>query len=458
MIIINTTAGLSQGLILDKKAYSRIPLAKISNEKGKIIPDTYSLLNYTPYPGFQGRITSCVGWSIANALTTYRAYLTGNCHRGNIDDRKYSASFIYNLINKEQNCARGASLIEGLNLIREVGVCYDASFASTKSCDVMPSSAHYKEAASHKLTTYYRRVFSKDKEKIKNTRLQVSKGNPVIVGFSVVPNQRLRGHSIWSPDGNRNGSFGHAMVVVGYESGYFQLMNSYGKSWGDKGFIKISNSDYEKYAQEGYVLEYKAAGKGTEGKLEVESIRLKMSGKVVISAGKYNEGDSLEYQPLSIKYDNLSNSYKLNQQKALHNEFLQLKIEVPKGIHAYLINIDNNNYLSPLWQMEASSKDTIVTLPKAGNSLQFMEEGKEHLCLLFSYQELKDFEQQINKLEVSLINGQSLHAAIQTIYKEKVIPYEKITSHSDKIDFFSLTSQQDGYILPVLIELDISSK
>lgn len=446
--------GNSQGLILDKKAYQEVPLAKISLEKGEFLPETVSLVEYTPFPKPQGRITSCVGWSIANALTTYRAYLSGNCHRGIIDDNRYSAAFIYNLINKDFSCARGASIVEGLDLIRIKGVCLDASFSSFQSCDILPQEIHFQEAMSHLLKTTYRRIFKKKQDKIKHTRIQIAKGNPVIVGFSVVPKQRLKDH-IWYPDGQSNGMYGHAMVVVGYEEGFFNLMNSYGGSWGNKGFIKISEADYVKYAQEAYVLTYKNLGKGDEEKPDISKNKYTISSSITVASGNYNEVDVLDLQPIPLVYDELANFYKMRATQKLQGEFLQLSVALPKGLNCYLINVDNDNYVSSMWKIAALAKDTLIDIPSDGRTYRLQEKGSEQLGLLFSYKKLENYEMRLDKLALQLKNGASLLTALSNNFGKELIVTDKINYSLAHIEFDASITQEDGYIVPVILAFDI---
>jgi len=58
----------------------------------------------------------------------------------------------------------------------------------------------------------------------------------------------------WEPPREANSSF--PLVVVGYNEVdlVFEVMSSWGKSWGESGYLQIRYDDFEKYAENGYVL------------------------------------------------------------------------------------------------------------------------------------------------------------------------------------------------------------
>ena len=70
---------------------------------------------------------------------------------------------------------------------------------------------------------------------------------------------RMLGQKVWEPtsrDYSMSGFGGHAMCVIGYDDdlqgGAFQIMNSWGQEWGDRGFCWIRYDDFEHFVKEAY--------------------------------------------------------------------------------------------------------------------------------------------------------------------------------------------------------------
>ena len=91
---------------------------------------------------------------------------------------------------------------------------------------------------------------------------------PIISGFSITeslypkssyyPNG-VDSNGLWSPSELEDSIGGHAMTLVGYDDykygGAFRVVNSWGRDYGDNGFIWVKYSDWKTYAEQSYVLE-----------------------------------------------------------------------------------------------------------------------------------------------------------------------------------------------------------
>jgi hypothetical protein len=89
----------------------------------------------------------------------------------------------------------------------------------------------------------------------------LAQGAPVVIGMMVGGSfmQDMMGKKVWIPtrdDYDMAGFGGHAMCVIGYddflEGGSFQIMNSWGEEWGEKGLAWIRYKDFEVFAKEAY--------------------------------------------------------------------------------------------------------------------------------------------------------------------------------------------------------------
>jgi hypothetical protein len=91
----------------------------------------------------------------------------------------------------------------------------------------------------------------------------LAQGAPVVIGMMVGGSfmQGMLGKKVWIPESSdyqMSGFGGHAMCVIGYddylEGGAFQIMNSWGKEWGENGIGWVRYKDFDYFVKEAYGL------------------------------------------------------------------------------------------------------------------------------------------------------------------------------------------------------------
>jgi hypothetical protein len=137
----------------------------------------------------------------------------------------------------EDSGARIRDVIKGLT---KYGACdevfwpYDTEQVTTK-----PSKAAYADALKRKIHSYYR---------IKEDRVNACKqaiyaGHPVMFGFTIYSGfesfDAATTGKIQMPKPNESLVGGHAVLMVGYDdtTECFTIRNSWGETWGDKGYF-----------------------------------------------------------------------------------------------------------------------------------------------------------------------------------------------------------------------------
>lgn len=247
--------GQRNGLILDDEAYETVPLTEpLSSEERGGLPKVVDLKPYCLTPGDQGRLPSCVAWSLANALTIQKAKKQGFSKR-QADQMRFSVAYIYNQINHKGLCDMGATFTAGLNLLKNKGICPAAMLPYDEDCNPVPTRQHHQQAKAHRINGY-RRLFAKSASKdakINRILEELAGGRPVVIGMKVPYNFRENIPAAFSPWPVKDW---HAMVVVGYNDPYnsFTLMNSYGPGWGDGGFFRMDWDTLGEVVWYGYVL------------------------------------------------------------------------------------------------------------------------------------------------------------------------------------------------------------
>lgn len=148
----------------------------------------------------------------------------------------------------EVNEDSGANLRDGIKTLKTHGFCsentwpYDISKFTKK-----PTAACYKEALPRKITKYLRI------QTLDEINQALAQGIPVVFGIPVyesfVTNTVASTGKVPVPKANEEMLGGHALLVVGYKAGKKIVRNSWGASWGMKGYCEIPDA-YMKQADD----------------------------------------------------------------------------------------------------------------------------------------------------------------------------------------------------------------
>ena len=254
---------LATGADMKQEVYDKADVAAALSEYEKNpLPEYVSLLKFAPPRMDQGQQGSCVGWGSAYAARTIlEASSTGQ----DPDAIAMSPSFIYNQIGNDE--CQGAYIINACKVMEQAGNIPKRNFEYTdQSCSRKPDQQILQAAQNYKIRGYER--LSKDGNDYETDffaiKQYLAKGAPVIIGSMVGGSfmQDMAGQKIWHPttdDYDMEGFGGHCMCIVGYddrlEGGCFQIMNSWGPSWGEDGVAWVRYKDFMHFNKEAYALQ-----------------------------------------------------------------------------------------------------------------------------------------------------------------------------------------------------------
>jgi hypothetical protein len=250
--------------------YQSIPLA--ASLFAGALPNRV-LLSPLPPVGDQRNQSSCVGWAVAYALKTYQEH---QGRRWGVDPPKhaFSPSYIYNQKRTSPDCSGGITFPAALDLLKMEGVPPLLSFDyHPTECSRLPSPAEKAIAANYRIEGY-RRIDTSDAFEVKT---YIAGGSPVLIGMAIDRVFADFAGSAPYPGITGTQVGGHAMTVVGYDDdlGAFRVINSWGGTWGDKGYFWISYDGFKKSVREAYVVNgvqrvamAEAAGRGA---LEIDA-------------------------------------------------------------------------------------------------------------------------------------------------------------------------------------------
>ena len=201
------------------------------------LPEKVDLRKYCSAVQDQGDLGSCTGNAIASALE----FLENKAGAARFAD--YSRLFIYyNERSLEGTIMSdaGAEIRDGIKSVNKWGCCFESTWPYVISkFTVKPSATAYTQAKTH-LFTKYQRLTTLDQ--FKNC---LAAGYPFVFGFAVYESFEsdavAKTGNAPMPQPREQMLGGHAVLAVGYDNSTsrFLVQNSWGTSWGQKGFFTL---------------------------------------------------------------------------------------------------------------------------------------------------------------------------------------------------------------------------
>jgi hypothetical protein len=273
------TGGLTTGGLMDPAKYDKVEVYEpLADNSRNPLPESYSLEKYCPKRLNQGQQGSCVAWSSAYAARTIMEAKKTNQDPNSL---VFSPSFLYNSIHLDD--CQGAYINVAMEEMKKNGVApfrnmpYDESDCSTK-----PNNSQMQSANPFKTRGYQRLTQGGDNQRpdLLAIKQNLAAGAPVVFGMMVGGSfmREMLGKDLWQPTGEDYNMYqfgGHAMCIIGYDDykygGAFQLMNSWGMDWGNKGLAWVRYKDFDIFTKEAYGL-YPLTDAATAAKNNILSI------------------------------------------------------------------------------------------------------------------------------------------------------------------------------------------
>ncbi|MDX2361594.1 MAG: C1 family peptidase [Crocinitomicaceae bacterium] len=245
---------------------------------GGELPESTSLREYAPYPGNQGSYGTCVGWAWGYCgMTTLYARQFGLKNRNVITAMAMCPYSVFNNIRGESDsgCQNGAGLVEAGEFVTGTGTKrFHLRDSDCGTTDEVDEGLMIYQADSYTMLWDWSDYTgpSDDKggssvvpvDKVEAAKNALADGHIVEIGMSVCASFQdgVNDQGEWiksrDPYDNLPGG-GHAMCVLGYDDnrfgGTFEVQNSWGRDWGDDGYVYISYDDFEEYVVCGAVVE-----------------------------------------------------------------------------------------------------------------------------------------------------------------------------------------------------------
>ncbi|NOZ35120.1 MAG: DUF4384 domain-containing protein [Chlorobi bacterium] len=410
----------------DKKYESVLKKAPLTRNLYTNLPSAYSLKKYTPVPKSQGQHGTCVGWSTAYAgMTILESIYKKRTDKTTINANTFSPGFVYKQIknSKDVYCQLGSSISDALNILKTKGVCKYNDITEI-NCPAFISPSVFSKASKYKIKDYAKifSMFDSKEFKIAAVKKSISQNNPVIIGMNT-PKSFYTATGEWTPVESSSLTYsGHAMCVIGYDNnkygGAFEIMNSWGSQWGNKGYIWISYENFTKFVKYAYeMITFKTA----------ENKNNSFAGSVKIIQADGSESnvtftDGIYKLDKPYKSGTLFRLYISNSQAAYVYAFGYDATKKTFTIFPY------NKNISPA--LNYAQND--VAIPDEDHYIQTDNTtGKDYLCILYSKTKLniENIQSEIEKTYGSFSDR------INYVLKDRLILPDEVEFSQKKMQF-----------------------
>lgn len=461
LFIFFPNLAFNQGLVVDFERFDQVPKLPIDNDGSKSTDQIeykpkVDLRPYCPTPQHQGAVNSCTGWAVGyGALTILRAIKENwSGLKDSINQNAFSALFIYNQVKKNGSCDAGSDIADAGNLLMEKGNLKSYYFDRFKNqCDRLPSLQELDMAKPFKIKEYFA-LFGKDDqdyEKINKVKLSLTQEKPVVIGMEIRASLRelKNGDQFWYPSvGNQRFEGSHAMVVVGYDDGKeaFEIMNSWGTEWGNKGFFWIKYKDFAQLTYFAYQFRL-SSGQSAEN--------LNINASLVLRKAVFDQNNQINF---------------LNEKVIFNGKFYET-VSLKRGtlIQPYLENINPGSYFY-MFSFEPSRKITLyyppdttvrspriaynqtkMAVPSDSIALGFNTVGYEYICFLISKKPIPNLAKVFKQLSAMPVTD--FVNNLYTVFGKQLEPLIHIQYQKDVC---AMKSQfKVGVIAPIVIRCKI---
>jgi hypothetical protein len=428
------------GILLDDTLYANRPLSvKLMRGDYANLPSSFSLKEYAPVPGYQGSSGTCAAWSAVYGGKTILEAMKNRWTKKEINDNRFSPSFVYNQVRKSNGCSQGVSLISVLDFLKENGVVKYSDFGFECDREVKPDEKDM--AKSFKILEYRTIADYKLERKSSFIKKSLSENKPVIAAIDCPSSFKLA-KDTWQPDSSdyKNWFQGHGITIVGFDDkklgGAFEILNSWGTKWGNSGYTWVSYSDFDYFCK--YAFELIDP--------EPETQKPMLSGSLSFTE---DNGDPMKL----IQSGNVFETVKNFPTGTLFE--LRISNDEPAYVYAFATDIT-----LAVTKIFPSEDNISAYLPYKQNNIAIPDEdsyamldntkGVTYYVFLYSKEKL-DFEKLVKDFELS---SGGFSKRFESVFGKMSIEPENISfDKSEKLKFRSLYTTEKK-VVPVIVKIN----
>lgn len=356
------------GITWDDTRYNKLPLKYDYGKSTEILPAAYSLKPYCPKVINQTAVATSAAWAaIWYGQSIGSAAL---CNQRNIDSitqKAYSPLFAYRLANPKLNCTTAVNQIDVLEIMKEKGSPRFSQFNDL--CPLTIPNKVYDQAQTYRIAGYIKLFNEFDPQTLKTASIKRALcAKHAVVANMIIPKSFHLAEEFWQPreEADTTTQGAQAITIVGYNDqkfgGAFEVVNQWGKTWGDKGFTWIRYADMSKFVRYGFEL------------VSTSPCSKALGAKIVL----YKDDGSV------FKELQMNNTLHTLDKSLPENTKFKISIKANTDGFAYVFTADETE-LTTLFPSSNLSAYlfSAITLPHAGSYYQV--EGNEKTLLYFVF-------------------------------------------------------------------------
>lgn len=483
LLILNGVWQLNgQGLLINDAIYDALPRQSLYGDGGKSEMDALDgiskidLKSFCPKPQNQGRISSCTAWSTGyGAMSMAYAIQLQQAGKSIVaNDSAFSALFLYNQVrDSSEDCGMGIYIHKTLDFLKTTGDVQSSTFDKGNNCKRKATSAELAKAQGYRIKDWISlfATTSSNRVRIDKTKLSLADKKPVIVAMRLRNNfMELNADSkYWLPSiGDTALSFNHAMVVVGFDDGKgaFEVMNSWGELWGNKGFFWVRYQDFARHALQGYQLSLFPLGskKATTPQIPPTALQLAGGFKVNFVAGV--KDDKVQFQEASFTQTK-NGLYTLKDESWPVGRIFQINASnFINGTYLYVFSMDAQQKINVHWprdekldeKFEGLNESAVISnsyvnlsIPSPKTGLILEKPGDEYIGILVSKEPIANFNAILEQLKTN--SSLPLIDRLNKAVGAAVIKPELLHFSPDLVQFSTVDLK--GKIAPIVLRIPV---
>lgn len=447
------------GVLAEKDTFYERILVKMPQTEAiyRDVASSASLRTYCPMAGDQGQYGTCTAWAVGySARSIIEAQAQGWTSPLQIKDEAFSPGFLFKITNPYRYDCNGSHISSTLEQLRLKGIPKMRDFSQPCPSEVPQNLLSV--AQRYKIQQYLRLWSDEDgsifrfteKQKIQAVKKSISDGNPIVIGM-ICPRSFHSAKGVWqpkeSPDQVQNWQHGrHALCVVGYDDnlygGAFEVLNSWGTSWGNNGYVWIKYSDFIRFVFQTY--EIVQMGKSNVRPDPVRPAAVAFSGGLKFKLDTDEE--------LTASFQN--GTYRVSKPLTSGTRF-RIYLNNQEPAYVYILGSDMNNSLTPIFPYSPKVSNVLnylngeIALPDEEKHIRMNATiGKDYLCILYCKEQIdfQDLQQRIKKANGTFIQR------VKSVLKEKIITTPEIFYEGQKIGFKAKSSP--AKMAALFVEID----
>lgn len=244
-----------RGLLWEDNRYNLLP---VTYAKTVLLPPEKSLKNYYPKVIRESNLDNLgVAWAAAwYARTAAEAIACNQTAPNEVIRFAFAPAYNYALIRKGQDCSEPISVLDLLESMTKNGTPYFSEFREFCSGPIAPEN--FAIARTKRLSGWLKLFNTSDSKdlKVQSVKQALVNNYAVVVGMVCPPSFQLA-KDFWQPREQPDLQYGgHGLCVVGYDDtkfgGAFEVVNSWGKDWGQGGYTWLRYKDFADFVRYGF--------------------------------------------------------------------------------------------------------------------------------------------------------------------------------------------------------------